>query len=157
MKLAATIIAVMATFAAAEAASDGNLVGCQPGTYRCAGTTGWEVCNTRAVFVVSHPFNTQQTLHIKLPQKEISNKTTLHRTVELALPIPFASSLNLARAPTASPPNSNSPRCKVIHWPSYKRGGCEISFFLSSFHSHGTLSSRQGSFSASLPLVHSKF
>ncbi|KAH7184076.1 hypothetical protein BKA60DRAFT_503813 [Fusarium oxysporum] len=51
MKFAATIIPVMATFVAAEAASDGNLVGCQPGTYRCAGTTGWEVCNTRAVFV----------------------------------------------------------------------------------------------------------
>ena len=61
MKFTATIIAVMATFAAVEAAPSGNPVGCQPGTYQCAGTTGWEVCNTRAVFVVSHPFNTQQT------------------------------------------------------------------------------------------------
>ncbi|KAG5655380.1 hypothetical protein KAF25_006883 [Fusarium avenaceum] len=51
MKLATTLLAIMATFVATEASPDYGDVGCEPGTYQCDGTTGWEVCDTSAVFV----------------------------------------------------------------------------------------------------------
>ncbi|SPJ73984.1 uncharacterized protein FTOL_03714 [Fusarium torulosum] len=51
MKLATTLFAIMASIAATGASPARHNLGCKPGTYRCDGTTGWEVCDTRAVFV----------------------------------------------------------------------------------------------------------
>jgi hypothetical protein len=60
MKFVATLFAIMATIAATDASPADDDLGCEPGTYRCDGTTGWEVCDTSAVFVVSLPLNIQQ-------------------------------------------------------------------------------------------------
>lgn len=47
------VLAILALAATALAA------GCTPGTYSCAGTTGWQVCDVSATWVVSYQCNSQ--------------------------------------------------------------------------------------------------
>jgi hypothetical protein len=75
MKLATALFAIMATIAAAEASPKDDNLGCEPGTYRCDGTTGWEVCNTRAVFVVSFHYISSKSERLDSPEiRHLTNK-----------------------------------------------------------------------------------
>jgi hypothetical protein len=74
MKFATTLFAIMATFAATEASPADDDLGCEPGTYQCDGTTGWEVCDTSAVFVVSLPFKIHPIKNTRFRRNEVSNK-----------------------------------------------------------------------------------
>jgi len=55
MKFTNTLFALMTCLTATNAAPTDEELGCDPGTYQCADTSGWEVCNTSGIWVVSKP------------------------------------------------------------------------------------------------------
>ncbi|KAH7179062.1 uncharacterized protein B0J16DRAFT_416783 [Fusarium flagelliforme] len=51
MKFTNTLFALMTCLTVTKAAPADEELGCDPGTYQCDGTTGWEVCDTRGIWV----------------------------------------------------------------------------------------------------------
>ncbi|KAI1058766.1 hypothetical protein LB507_004125 [Fusarium sp. FIESC RH6] len=51
MKFTNILFALVTCLTAAKAAPMDDEFECDPGTYKCSGTTGWEVCSTSGVWV----------------------------------------------------------------------------------------------------------